>query len=79
MPGYSVLGWYGLVAPARTPKPVIERLNAAVNSALPELRERYASLGADIAGGTAAEFGAFIRNEHEKWARVVKIAGAKVD
>jgi tripartite-type tricarboxylate transporter receptor subunit TctC len=79
VPGYSVLGWYGLVAPAKTPKAVIEKLNAAVNKGLPELRERYASLGADIAGGTAAEFGAFIKAEHEKWAKVVKIAGAKVD
>jgi tripartite-type tricarboxylate transporter receptor subunit TctC len=79
VPGYSVLGWYGIVAPAKTPKAVIEKLNADVNKALPELRERYAALGADIAGGTAAEFGAFIKAEHEKWAKVVKIAGAKVE
>ncbi len=79
VPGYSVLGWYGIVAPAKTPKAVIEKLNAAVNKGLPELRERYASLGADIAGGTAAEFGAFIKAEHEKWARVVKLSGAQVN
>lgn len=79
VPGYSVLGWYGIVAPAKTPKAVIEKLNAQVNKGLPELRERYASLGADIAGGTAAEFGAFIKAEHEKWARVVKLSGAKVN
>ncbi len=79
VPGYSVTGWYGFVTPARTPKAVIDRLNRAVNDALPDLRERYASLGADISGGTAAEFGVFIRNEHEKWKRVVKLSGAKVD
>jgi tripartite-type tricarboxylate transporter receptor subunit TctC len=79
VPGYSVTGWYGFVTPAKTPKAVIERLNAAVNSALPELRERYASLGADVSGGTPAEFGVFLRNEHEKWARVVKLSGAKVE
>jgi tripartite-type tricarboxylate transporter receptor subunit TctC len=79
VPGYSVTGWYGFVAPARTPGGVIERLNKAVNDALPELRERYASFGADVSGGTAAEFGAFLRSEHEKWGRAVKLSGAKVE
>ncbi len=79
VPGYSVTGWYGFVTAAKTPRLVIERLNTAVNRALPELRERYASLGADISGGTAAEFGVFLRNEHEKWARIVKLSGAKVE
>ncbi len=79
VPGYSVSGWYGFVTAAKTPKAVIERLNTAVNNALPELRERYASLGADVSGGTAAEFGVFLKSEHEKWARVVKLSGAKVD
>ena len=79
VPGYAVTGWYGLVTPEKTPKAIIERLNAAVNAGLPELRERYAKLGADVSGGTAAEFGAFIKAEHEKWARVVKLSGARVD
>jgi len=79
VPGYSVTGWYGLVTAAKTPKAVIERLNSAVNAGLPELRERYANLGADVSGGTAAEFGAFIKSEHEKWAGVVKLSGARVD
>jgi len=79
VPGYSVTGWYGLVAPVKTPRAVVGRLNAAVNDSLPALRERYASLGADVSGGTAAEFGAFLRNEHEKWGRVVKLSGARVE
>jgi tripartite-type tricarboxylate transporter receptor subunit TctC len=79
VPGYDVTGWYGLIAPARTPKSVIERLNSAVNKALPELRERYFNLGTDIAGGTVEEFTAFYRNESVKWGRVVKLSGAKVD
>lgn len=79
VPGYEVSGWYGLATTAKTPPAIIERLNAAVNRALPELRERYASIGADIAGGTSAEFSAYLKSELEKWARVVKLSGAKVE
>jgi tripartite-type tricarboxylate transporter receptor subunit TctC len=79
VPGYEVTGWYGLAATAGTPKAVIERLNGVVNHALPELRERYANLGTEVAGGSAEEFGAYLKSEREKWARVVKISGAKVD
>jgi tripartite-type tricarboxylate transporter receptor subunit TctC len=79
VPGYEVTGWYGLAATAGTPNAVIERLNVAVNRVLPELRERYANLGTEVSGGTAAEFGAYLKSEREKWARVVKISGAKVD
>lgn len=79
VPGYEVTGWYGLAAPAKTPKAVIERLNVTMNRVLPELRERYVSLGMDLGGGTAAEFGAFLKSERDKWARVVKLSGAKVE
>jgi tripartite-type tricarboxylate transporter receptor subunit TctC len=79
VPGYEVVGWYGMAAPAKTPKAIIERLNATVNRVLPELRERYESLGMDLGGGTPEEFGAFLRSERDKWARVVKLSGAKVD
>ena len=79
VPGYEVSGWYGLATTAKTPAATIERLNAAVNRALPELRERYAAIGADIAGGSATEFGAYLKSELEKWARVVKASGAKVE
>jgi tripartite-type tricarboxylate transporter receptor subunit TctC len=79
VPGYEVVGWYGMTAPARTPQPVIERLNKTINSVLPELRERYEAIGLEIGGGTAAEFGAFLKTERDKWARVVKLSGAKVE
>ena len=79
VPGYEVSGWYGMVAPAKTPAAVIARLNTAINRALPELRERYANLGMDPAGGTAAGFDAHLKSERDKWAQVVKISGAKVD
>jgi tripartite-type tricarboxylate transporter receptor subunit TctC len=79
VPGYEVTGWYGLAAPAKTPKAVIERLNLTINRLLPDLRERYANLGMDLGGGTADAFGAHLRDERDKWARVVKLSGAKVE
>ena len=79
VPGYDVTGWYGLATTAKTPKTVIERLNVTINRALPELRERYANLGTEVSGGTAAEFGAYLKSERDKWARIVKLSGAKVD
>jgi tripartite-type tricarboxylate transporter receptor subunit TctC len=79
VPGYEVVGWYGMAAPAKTPAAVIERLNSTINRALPELRERYAALGMDLAGGSAGKFDALLRSERDKWAKVVKLSGAKVE
>jgi len=79
VPGYEVLGWYGLGSTAKTPPAVINKLNATINRALPELKERYANIGTEIAGGSAAEFAAYIKTEFEKWVRVVKISGAKAE
>lgn len=79
VPGYEVVGWYGMAAPAKTPKAVIDRLNSTMVRVLPELRPRYAALGMDLAGGTPAEFDALLRKERDKWAKVVKISGAKVE
>ena len=79
VPGYEVTGWYGMAAPAGTPKAIIERLNVTMNRALPEARERYANLGMDIAGGTPTEFGAHLKSERDRWAHVVKVSGARVE
>jgi len=79
VPGYQVTGWYGMAAPAGTPKPIIERLNVTINRVLPELKDRYANLGMDLAGGTSAEFAEFLKSERERWAQVVKISGARVE
>lgn len=79
VPGYSVTGWYGMAAPAKTPKAVVERLNTTINRLLPELRERYANLGMDLGGGTAEAFGVHLKSERDKWAHVVKLSGAKVE
>lgn len=79
VPGFEVVGWYGMAAPGKTPRPVIERLNGTINKVLPEVSDRYRNIGMDVAGGTPEDFGALLKNEKEKWARVVKMSGAKVE
>ena len=79
VPGFEVIGWYGLGAAAKTPRPIVDKLNTVINKALPELKERYANIGTEIAGGSVAEYTAYLKIEHEKWARVVKISGAKAE
>lgn len=79
VPGYDVTGWYGLGAPAKTPPAIIDKLNATVNRILPDLQPRYAAIGTDIAGGSVAAFTAYIRAEADKWSRVVKLSGVKVE
>jgi tripartite-type tricarboxylate transporter receptor subunit TctC len=80
-PGFEASTWYGLLAPAGTPAPVISRLNGEVNRALAakEVRERLASEGGETLGGSPAQFAAFLAAEHAKWGRVVRESGAKVE
>ena len=81
VPGYVVTTWYGLSAPARTPRPVIDRLNSAVVKAVnaPEVRERLTGLGASGVGNTPEQYAAFIHAEIDKWAKVIQEAGIKVE
>jgi tripartite-type tricarboxylate transporter receptor subunit TctC len=81
VPGYEFIGWYALVAPAKTPDVILNRLNAQVVQALktPEFQERFASLGAEPIGTTRAEAGQFIREQMEKMRQAVQTSGAKVD
>jgi tripartite-type tricarboxylate transporter receptor subunit TctC len=80
-PGFDASTWYGLLAPAGTPAPVISRLNSEVNRALAtkEVRERLASEGGQTLGGSPAQFAAFLAAEHAKWGRIVRESGAKVE
>ena len=81
VPGYEASSWFGVVAPAATPRDIIVRLNAEVNRALnlPDMRERFADQGAIPAPGTPEDFGAWIRSEIAKWGKVVKASGAKLE
>lgn len=79
--GFEYIGWYGVLAPAGTPGAVIERLHSEFVKILrlPELRERLLTNGAETMGNSPAEFAAFLKAELERWARVIKQAGAKID
>lgn len=81
VPAYEASAWFGVVAPAGTPREIVARLNAEINRVvgLADMRERFAQQGAIPASGTPEEFGAFIRAEIAKWAKVVKASGAKVE
>lgn len=82
LPGYEVIGWNGLIAPAGTPRAVVAKLNAEVTRALkqPELVQRLSGAFYDTAAAnTPEQFGGYIRQEIAKWAKLVKETGAKVD
>jgi tripartite-type tricarboxylate transporter receptor subunit TctC len=82
LPGYDLMIWFGLLAPAGTPAPVVRRLADEVGRMLatPEVRERLAQQGADpMPRQSPEQFGAFIEKEIRRWAEVVKRSGARVD
>ena len=79
--GYEVSAWFGIFAPAGVPQPVAKRLNAEFVKVMqqPDLKQRLASLGADPLTSTPEEFSTYLRSEIDKWAKVVKASGMKVD
>lgn len=79
VPGYEVVNWFAIVAPATTPKPVIARLNAEIVKALnaADTRKRFLGLAVDPASSTPDELAAFNRSEIAKWTKVIKFAGVK--
>ena len=81
VPGYQAVIWNGALAPAGTPKPILERLSREVAAAArsPEAANRYAALGAETIGSTPEEFAKFLRSEIEQYARVVKASGMKAE
>jgi tripartite-type tricarboxylate transporter receptor subunit TctC len=81
VPGYEAGIWLGLMAPAGTPKPILERLNAEISRIIqaPEVKENWMKQGAAPMSMTLDQFDKFLRDEIVKWAKVVKVSGAKVD
>jgi tripartite-type tricarboxylate transporter receptor subunit TctC len=81
LPGFETGSFQGIVAPAGTPADVVNKLHATVTRILaaPEMQERLKTAGAETRPGTPAEFGAFIRDEKARWAKVVKESGAKFE
>jgi tripartite-type tricarboxylate transporter receptor subunit TctC len=81
VPGFEAITWHGFVAPARTPQPVIARLNAEFNRVFqqPDIRERLTTLGSEIIGGPPKDLTDYIRKEIPVWAKVIRESGARVD
>ena len=81
LPGFEASNWFGLMAPAGTPADIVARLNSETAKALqaPEVRARLIALGCEIQSSTPQEFQALLRSETEKWAKVIKASGARIE
>ena len=81
VPGYEATTWSGVIAPAGLPRPIVDKLNAAVNAAIrtPLFKERFEANGDESGGGTPEEFAELIRKDSLRWADVVKRSGARID
>jgi tripartite-type tricarboxylate transporter receptor subunit TctC len=79
--GYETITWFGFVAPAKTPPAIITRLNAEIVKVLanPEVRRQFAVQGIETLGGTPERFAEYIREEIAKWAKVIKLSGARAE
>jgi len=80
VPGYDVTGWFGILAPARIPKAVLDRLTAEVHKAVAEkqFRDKMTNVGLDVVGDTSADMLALMHSDTDKWAAVIKATGAKI-
>ena len=80
-PGFDMVSWQALVAPAGTPRPIIDKLNAEVAKVLktPEMKEKMAGLGADVVANSPEQFAQYLREETAKWSKIVKDAGIKLE
>jgi len=81
IPGYDASTWSGVIGPAGLPRPVVDKLNGAINKSIasPLFKARFGEIGDEPAGGTPEEFAETIRRDSAKWAEVVKRSGAKID
>ena len=81
VPGYAAPTWSGVIAPAGVPRPIIDKLNAAINRAIASqiFRDRFASIGDEPAGGSPEDFAEVIQSDSAKWGDVIRRAGARLD
>ena len=81
LPGYEVVNWFGTVVPAATPRDIVNRLHTEVVKVLrlPEIRDRLVAQGTEPVGNTTEEFGAFMKSESAKWAKVIKEADIRAE
>ena len=81
VPGYEAPTWSGVIAPAAVPRPIIDKLNVAINRAIGSqtFKDRFAAIGDEPAGGSPEEFAELIRKDSAKWAEVVRRSGARLD
>jgi tripartite-type tricarboxylate transporter receptor subunit TctC len=81
VPGYEVVQWFGVLAPAGTPRPIIDKLQQAIVRALadPRVKKGFLSQGADTVGSTPEQLGATIRSDLDRWGKLVQKAGIKPD
>jgi tripartite-type tricarboxylate transporter receptor subunit TctC len=81
LPGYEASAWYGVAAPKSTPSEIVDKLNMEINAGLTDskLRARLADLGGTVIPGSPADFGKLVAEEIEKWGKVVRFSGAKLE
>ncbi len=81
LPQFEISGWYGIFAPARTPKDIVAKLSAEIGRqlALPDTRASLAKIGVNVLGGTAEEFAAYIKREDAKWSKAIKDSGTHLE
>lgn len=81
VPGFEAVNWFGMFAPAKTPRKIVNRVNSALVQTIktPEVQSQFIKLGADPVGSSVEEFTAFVKRDMEKYEKVVRISGAKVD
>ena len=81
VPGYEAVQWFGIAVPTGTPQAIVQRLNEEIRAilAMPDVHARFAELGFDVVGDKPDEFGEFLRAENQKWSKIAKISGTKLD